>query len=180
MKIVLTILLLLMFTGCRSHHPAALDAPSSGSVAPGGYQWKSLYRQDIRTVAVPIFTNQTFRRGVELSLSKAVVNTLEAHTPYKVAPRERADTILEGRIVDIRSATLSNTPFTGVPQEQLYAITVDFVWKDLRTGQILVQRRNFEQTAPYYPTLGEATFHASQLAVERLAMGIVQELQSDW
>jgi hypothetical protein len=59
-------------------------------------------------------------------------------------------------------------------------VTVNFVWKDLRTGRILVERRNFEQTATYYPTLGEGRFVGTQLAVEKLSLGIVQELQSDW
>ncbi|MCS7032800.1 MAG: hypothetical protein NZ561_02265, partial [Phycisphaerae bacterium] len=68
----------------------------------------------------------------------------------------------------------------AIPQEQLYKITVNFVWKDLRTGKILVERRNFEQTATFYPTLGEGRFVGSQQAAEQLARGIVQELQADW
>src|SRR5689334_19574034 len=71
------------------------------------YQWRSLYREDVRTVAVPIFKNKDYRRGVEFSLSKAVVNQIEMRTPYKVVAREKADTILEGEIVDIRLHTLS-------------------------------------------------------------------------
>jgi hypothetical protein len=178
--VYLALLPCLFITGCANRGAALPDSSGARGAAPGGYHWQSLYPQNVQTVSVPIFTNRSFRRGVEMPLSKAVVNTLEASTPYKVVPRERADTILEGEIVDVRTATLSNTPFTGVPQEQLYAVTVNFVWKDLRTGQILVERRNFEQTAPYYPTLGEGAFQGSQLAVERLASGIVQELQADW
>jgi Lipopolysaccharide-assembly len=147
---------------------------------PSGYQWRSLYRQDVQTVAVPIFTTQSFRRGVELRLSKALVNQLESQTPYKVVARERADTIIEGEITDVGLAEISSHYDTGIPQEQLVTVTVNFVWKDLRTGQILVERRGFEQTATYYPTLGEGEFAGSQLAAERLALGIVQELQADW
>src|SRR5436305_1630796 len=97
----------------------------------GGYHWKSIYRQDIRTVAVPIFKNNDFQRGVEFALSKALVNQIEANTPYKVVPRERADTILEGEIVSVRANTLSKNSRSGLPQEQLLDITVDFTWKDL-------------------------------------------------
>ena len=68
----------------------------------------------------------------------------------------------------------------AIPQEQLYAVTVNFTWKDLRTGRVLVDRRNFRQTTTYYPTLGEGRFVGSQQAVERLALGIVQEMQADW
>jgi hypothetical protein len=145
-----------------------------------GYQWKSVYRQDIRTVAVPIFKSTVYERGVEFSLSKALVQQIEANTPYKVVPRERADTILEGEIVTVDIHTLSNDRFSAIPQEQLLDITVDFTWKDLRTGKILVSRRGVEQTATFYPTLGEGRATGTQAASERLALSIVQELQADW
>ena len=59
-------------------------------------------------------------------------------------------------------------------------IRVNFTWKDLRDGRILAQRRRFDQSGTYYPTLGEGRFVGEQQNVERLAIAIVQELQSDW
>lgn len=152
----------------------------SGGSPSGGYQWRSLWREDVKSVAVDTFANKAFTQGVEFALTKAVVGQLESHSPYKVIPRERADTILEGEITEIRRQTVSSDSQTAIPQEQLYVITVNFTWKDLRTGKILVQRRNFEQTTTYYPTLGEGQFVGSQQASERLAMAIVQEMQADW
>lgn len=152
----------------------------SGGEPSGGYQWRSLWREDVKSVAVPIFENKAFTRGVEFSLTKAIISQLESHSPYKVVPAERADTILEGEIVAIRRQTVSSDSRTAVPQEQLYVVTVNFVWKDLRSGQMLVQRRNFEQTTTYYPTLGEGQFVGSQQLSERLALAIVQEMQADW
>ena len=148
--------------------------------AGSGYQWRSLYREDIKSVAVPIFKNKSFRRGVEFSLTQAVVTQIESKSPYKVVPKERADTILEGEIVEIKLQTVSKDSTLNIPQEQLYLVTVDFIWKDLRTGRILVERRNFQQTNTFYPTLGEGESVASQLNVEKLATGIVQEMQADW
>ncbi len=145
-----------------------------------GYQWHSLYREDIQTVAVPVFVNRSYRRGVEISLTKAIIQQLEAHTPYKAVAPERADSILEGEIGDAETVTLSNDPLTGLPQEQLYKLVVSFTWKNLRTGQVMVERRGFVQKTRYFPTLGEGQPVGSQDAVERLAMGIVQELQADW
>lgn len=153
----------------------------SGDEPSGGYQWRSLWREDVRTVAVPLFSSADYTRGVEIILTKAVINQLQAYSPYKVVPRERADTILEGTVTSVRRDTISRgVSAGGVPQEQLYSITVDFTWKDLRTGKILVERRNFEQTTTYYPTLGEGQFVANQQAAERLALAIVQELQAPW
>jgi hypothetical protein len=152
----------------------------SNSSGTSGYHWSSLYRQDIQTVHVPIFKNVTFARGMEFALSKAIVNKLEAHTPYKVASQDTADSILEGEITSVRTAYLSQDPKSTLPQEKLMIVTMNFVWKDLRNGRILAQRRSFDQSVTYYPTLGESTFYGSQDAVEKLALGIVHELQADW
>jgi hypothetical protein len=141
---------------------------------------KGLYRHDVKTVAVPIFANRTYYRNVEFSLTKSIINQLESRTPYKVAPKEEADTILEGEITDVGVHLQNRYAFNGLPQEQLFYMVVNFTWKDLRTGKILADRRQFNQSSPYYPTLGEDQFLGSQENVERLGLAIVEELQRDW
>lgn len=176
-------LMLALFTivisGC-GYNAGSGEGDEGLSPQRGGYRWGTLYRQDVKTVAVPIFTNRTFAQGAEFALSKAIVNQIEAHSPYKVVSRESADTVLEGEITNIMVRTISSDARSSVPQEQLYRIRVNFTWKDLRTGRILVQRRHFEQTAPYYATLGEGRFVGEQVNLERLGLAIAQELQADW
>jgi hypothetical protein len=176
LRLLPTACCLLLLTGCGYQQSGSPD-PNAGKSA---YKWASLYREDIQTVAVPIFTNKDFRRGVEFTLTDALVKQMEAHTPYRVASRDRADTILEGEIVSIDVATMSRDVRTAIPQEQLYIMTVNFRWKDLRSGRILLERKSFQQTASYYATLGEGEFVGSQNSVERLALAIVQEMQADW
>jgi hypothetical protein len=169
---------LIAAAGCGYHQGAESSGSSDSSNT--GYHWRSIYRQDVKTVAVPIFANNDYQRGVEFTLSKALVQQIEANTPYKVVPRERADTILEGEIVQVRVNTLSESTQSALPQEQLLDVQVNFTWKDLRTGRILVARRGMEQTATFYPTLGEGRTTGTQAATEKLALAIVQELQGDW
>jgi curli biogenesis system outer membrane secretion channel CsgG len=166
--------LLLAIAGCGYN-----QSGSTKNKLEGGYQWNSLYREDIQTVAVPIFTNRSYRRGVEFQLTEAVIKQLEGHAPYKVVPRERADTILEGQITDVSSQTIARDFRTNLPREQRINITVNLLWKDLRNGRILLQRK-LEKSAVYYPNLGEGEFLGSQSAVEKVALAIVQELQADW
>lgn len=163
--------------GCGYHWSNM--GPGAASSDPE-FKWPSLYREDVKTVAVPVFTNRTYYRGVEFNLTKAVVNQIETRTPYKVVPREQADTVLEGNIVDCAVHYQSRSAINGLPQEQLFYLVVSFTWKDLRTGKILVMRNGFEQTSSYYPTLGEDRFEGSQDSVERLALAIVDELQANW
>lgn len=175
-RAVLIALLALLPAGCGytwSSNGSSFDGPISVPES-------NIYPRDVRTVAVPTFTNQTYYRGIELTLSKAVINQLEERTPYKVVSRETADTILEGHIVSAGVRTLSRNAYSALAQEQLYVITVNFTWKDLRSGKILVDRHGFEQTAAYYPTLGENQFVGTQSNVEQLAIAIVEELQAPW
>jgi hypothetical protein len=168
-------ILLLLLCGCGYQEQGVYG----GNTMPG-YQWHSLYREDIQTVAVPVFLNTSYRRGIEINLSKAIIQDIETHTPYKVVSSDKADTILEGEINFVATNTLTNNIDTALPQEQSITMRVNFTWKNLRTGQMLVERRDFEQKATFFPTLGEGTFIGSQDAVERLALGIVNELQADW
>jgi hypothetical protein len=159
---------------------ATIGVPPATVPGREGYTWHTLYRQDVRTVAVPIFTNKSFSRGVEFQLTKAITNYLESSSPYKVVSREKADTILEGEIMSVDGSVISSDIRTALPQEEMITIRVNFVWKDQRSGKILVQRKAFDQSTMYYPTLGESAFVGKQNGVERLAIGIVEQLQADW
>ena len=121
-----------------------------------------------------------FARVDEFTLTKAVVMQIEQRTPYKVVSRDKADTIIEGQITRVKLTTVSSDRSSALPQEQLYGVRVDFVWKDLRTGKILVERRGFEQQSPFYPTLGEGRPTGAINSVEQLAIAIVQELEAQW
>jgi hypothetical protein len=145
-----------------------------------GWHWSSPYRQDIRTVAVKIFTSKDYHRGVEFQITDALVKKIEEFTPYKVVSQDRADTVLEGEVVSVTPLALVIDPHTATPQQEQYTITINFTWKNLRTGKILISRQDFEQTSTYFPTLGEDQYVASQDSAERLAMGIVHEMESAW
>jgi hypothetical protein len=170
--------ILASLTLCASLGLGGCGYSNSGDAA--GYRWGGLYRSDINTVAVPVLRTRSFSRGDEIALTQAIVNQIESRTPYKVVDAARADTILEGQLTAVAQAAVSSDTNTAIPQEQLYIVTLDFVWKDLRTGKILIERRNFEQTAAFYPTLGEGRPVGRQQAVEHLAAAIVDEMQRDW
>ena len=169
------LLALLLGAGCGYSQTG-----SENNKQQGGYHWNSLYREDIQTVAVPVFTTRDYRRGIEFRLTEAVIKQLELHAPYKVVPKERADTILEGQVTSVKVGSLSRDFQTNLPREQELVITVDLTWKDLRTGKILLQRRGIQQDAVFHPQLGEGEFAGAQQAIERFALVIVQEMQADW
>jgi hypothetical protein len=147
-----------------------------------GYSTESVYSTAIRTVAVPIFENETFSRGVEFELTDAIIKEIEARTPYKVTTQPRADTILTGRITRVELDQLSKSRLTGLGEEVVLSVTIDFEWKDWRTDAPLVARRAFSGhglAVPSAPT-GERLELGRMAAVQQLARDIVDEMRAAW
>jgi hypothetical protein len=134
----------------------------------------------IRTVALHIFESKEFRRDLETQLTEALAKRIEAETPFKLAKQQRADTLLTGEVREVRQGTLGRDFRAVKPRQTAATFIISFQWKDLRTGEILLDRPNFVQTVDYIRPVGEDFYHASQRAMDRLAERIVEEMQSDW
>ena len=146
-----------------------------------GYSSQSLYRSDVRTVSVPIFQSRDFRRDLEFRLTEAIIKQIESATPYKVVDdRSRADTELSGEVHQVSQNVLANEYNTDLPQELHLAMNVSFAWKDLRSGELLVRRDRFLQSAEYLPLAGESFHQGSQIAIDKIAARIVEQMEADW
>ena len=147
-----------------------------------GYSSASIYPTDVRTVALPIFENTTFDRGIEFELTDALIKEIESRTPYKVTAEDRADSILTGVIRRVDLEQLSKSPLTGLSEEVILSVTIDFEWRDLRSNRLLVERRSFSGSGLFVPSrpTGEPIELGRFAAVQELARDIVSELQAEW
>jgi hypothetical protein len=167
----------------------ALAILSSGALSGGcastpaqGYAATSPYPAKYRSVALPIFRNQSYMRNFETDLAHALVTEVERSTPYKVMSEVAADTILRGTITSIDLVELSKDPTTGLANEMMVRMRVDFEWVDLRSGERIVAREGVESTAlfvPSYPAR-EPMELGRFAAVESLARDLVGAMQSNW
>jgi len=147
-----------------------------------GYSTASVFPSDIRTVAVPILENDTFIRGVEFELTDALIKEIEARTPYKVTAQPQADTIFLGRVKKVELDQLSKSRLTGLGEEVIVSVTIDFEWKDWRSDAPLVARKSFSGhglAVPSAPT-GERMELGRMAAVQQLARDIVDEMRAAW
>lgn len=147
-----------------------------------GYSSASTFPTQYATVAIDIFKNDTFSRDIEFELADALVKEVEARTPYKVTPSVRADTILTGRITRVELDQLSKSKVTGLSEEVVLTVTVDFTWTNARTGEVIEERREFTGHSLFLPSApsGEPIELAEFGVVQGLARDIVGELRSDW
>ena len=145
-----------------------------------GYSSKPLYRTSVKTVSVPIFQNKSFNREWEFRLTEAICKNIEYRTPFKIVQGQRADTELTGEIVSVEQDVLTRRYGLNLPRESQQTVAVNFQWKDLRTGRILVKRVGFSRSATDIPQVGERNQDSTQQAIERLAAAIVEQLQTEF
>ena len=147
-----------------------------------GYSFTHSHDETVRTVAVPMFQNPTFSRGLEIELTDAIIKEIQAKTPWRVTSEGTANTTLSGTLTDSRLRRLSIGRDTGYAQEIAVELTVDFDWKDSRTGKTLVSRRNFTASEAFVPAspANERIESGQHAAVQRIARDIVAELRSNW
>jgi hypothetical protein len=150
----------------------------------GGYTTSSQYRPGIQTVAVDVWGRgkDVYRRDIEMRVTEAVVKRIEQDTPYKVTVKSRADTLLVGTIDSVEQRTLSFSTDTGLPRETELMFTISFVWKDLRTGKTLVEKKAMTVSGRYTreDPITEDFFQGSENVINRLARQVVEQMEQPW
>jgi hypothetical protein len=162
---------------------AIFAALSLGVLLAGcsGYSNKSLYSQDIKSVYVEMFDNETFRRDLEYDLTDAIAKRIEAETPYRIiSDKSRADTVLSGRITALNDSVLTIERSTGRPLEEQAEVTASFSWKNLKTGDYLLENSTATATASYSQFQQQSFDYASKTAANKLAERIVEQMQVKW
>lgn len=152
-----------------------------------GYVVGGAYAPDIRSVHVPTFTSDSFRRGIELQLTEAVQNEIKDRTPYRITRGQSADTRLTGHIVEIRKAVLGENKYDD-PRELQFSLAIEVTWEDLRSGQVLAQQQvpinpdivQLVSHAAFAPEVGHSRATATQDAVDDLAQQIVGMMEAPW
>ncbi|MCL2622659.1 MAG: LPS assembly lipoprotein LptE [Planctomycetaceae bacterium] len=161
-----------------------------GFLGCSGYQigTKTLYNTEIKTVHVPIFQSDSFRRDMGERLTEAVCKKIEQRTPYKVVHRSRsADSVLAGRLGRESQNVSLVDDYAGTRQKKV-ELTVYVQWKDRRGNSLRTMSPIIWHDAPVDITtgsdmvaeLGHSYATASQAAIERMADQIVDMMQMPW
>jgi len=146
-----------------------------------GYSNEPLYPSNVGSVYVEMFENQSFWRGVEFELTDAVAKRIEAQTPYKiVSSRDRADSVISGQIRSVGQSILSIERQTGSALEKEVQLHAVVNWKNLRTGELLVDNKAVEAAGSYSALQQQSFTYASRLAANNLAERIVELMEKQW
>ena len=99
------------------------------------YSTQRPFRTDIQTVHVEMFHSKEFRRELEFRLTEALVKRIEMDTPYRIAPRRKADALLTGEVLSVENRTFGDDFDTDLPREIGSTVVVRFRFQNTRTGE---------------------------------------------
>ncbi len=152
-----------------------------------GYMVGAPYAPEVRTVAVPIFENNSSRRGIEVQLTEAVQKEIQARTPFHLANEPYADTRLIGRIVQVNKRVLGQTGFDD-PRELQVSLAVEIKWEDTRNSRVIAESHvpfaaeatHLSAEASFAPEIGQSLATANQTMVDDMARQIVNKMETPW
>lgn len=160
MRLFLVSILITVFSGC-------------------GYSTRSLMRQDLESIYVPIFDNDTFRRGLEFGLTKSVKDEILFRTRLKIVNKEDADAVLYGKIADVKERVISENIADDIVEGSV-TLFLDIKLVDVRTGRSIVEKKGIQWQTEYIGRRGEGVSAAEKEAFVDIAERIVNLMDEDW
>ncbi len=150
---------------------------------------QALYPPDVHTVYVPVFTSDSFRRGLGERLTEAVIKQIELKTPYKVVGSPEADSVLIGKILaDTKRVVVEDQ--NDQPRETNVSMSVLVSWTDRKgdlvstgsSGRIALPPDAVSLTAQteFVPEYGQSTATSMQEVIDKIAVQIVSLMEIPW
>lgn len=151
-----------------------------------GYRFgnASLYRNDIRTIHVPMVRCDSYRAGLGAQFTEVLQKRIEDRTSFKLTDSTTADSTFVCRITNDTKQVYTETRFDD-PRDLLIGISVETNWTD-RRGNVLMQNRFlppgestflFSEQTHMVPEGGQSITTAELRAMERLADHIVDQME---
>jgi hypothetical protein len=146
-----------------------------------GYSDKPLFPDDISTIYVEMFENQSFWRGVESKVTEALAKRIEAETPYKiVSSRDIADSVIRGQILSVGQSVVSIERETGLALEREVELRAVVNWKNFKTAEMLLNNEGVSGSATYSDLMEQSFEYGSSLAANKMAARIVELMETRW
>ena len=171
------------------HHPLMAGA-LAGVLALGlftgcatRYRLGSMLPDDIQTVAVPTFQNDSAEPQVEIQATRATIAQLQQDGSLEVVDLGQADTVLKVRITGYELRPIDfDDENTRRADEYRMTLTADVVLVRRSTGEVVSQRSGVSGQAEFQASGGLTSARRSAMpaAAEDLARQIVDAVVDMW
>lgn len=153
------------------------------AVAGCGYSFRAPFDKSVRTVYVPVFKTQTFRRDLEKMLTEKVIKEITRRTPYQIAGSlEEADTVLHGTVNFADKNLILENGLSNLPRQMTARVDISVNWTHNPPTEAEKNRPPtvVSQTVNFIPEVGESTLTAYDRAMQFLAAQIVDMMEQPW
>jgi outer membrane lipopolysaccharide assembly protein LptE/RlpB len=168
----------------RRRAPGILAALATMALSACGYrvagQGNSL-PPDVKTLAVPIFTNQSKQFRIEQKVSADITRQLIERTHYRVtSDPEEADAVIEGKVKDVESGVIAFNLSTGAATALQVVVTADVRLVDRHTHKTLFSNPRYVFREEYQITSSSSQlFQEEEPALDRLSQDFARTLVTD-
>jgi hypothetical protein len=135
----------------------------------------------VKTVAVPIFKNESATFKIEQQVSSAITRELLERTHFRVSPNpEGADAVLKGDIKDVRAGVLTYDLNTGRATSLQIQVTADVKLEDMHSHKTLFANPRYIFREQYQVSQSTTElFQEDKPALDRLSRDLAHTLVTD-
>ncbi len=158
----------------------ALLLPLLSALACGPYSFSSSGNTGLKTVAVPVFNDQTAEFGVKEQITNAVIAAFTRDNSLKIADRRAADVIVNGTLLRVSEQAGAYTKAEQV-QEVRVTLVVQIKFEDAKKRKVVWEETltQFGTYAPSDATSGDRESAIKQ-AVDKIAAEVLNKSVSGW
>ena len=145
-----------------------------------GYSFKQRTAKDIKSIAVPFFSNATTEPNIELQVTEQIINNLIEDNTLRVVDEEEADAVLDGRITEF-----TNLPFSFNEEldaeEYHVVVTVNVSLFNRRENLPVWENKIIKGDGSYFLDVPDFTFDgALEEAITEITDRIINLTVGDW
>lgn len=140
----------------------------------GVYSFSSTGGSGIKSVAIPLFQDQTAEFGIKETLTDEVVNVFTRDNTLKVTDRRNADSLLEGKIINVDDQAGAFTRDETV-QDIKITITVSVQYQDLKKRKTIWEEA-ITQWGTFNPDAAEGENATREDAIDEAVSKIAREI----
>lgn len=164
---------------------AALTALALGLSATSGCGYRVAGKGDripttVKTIAIPMFVNQTSTKRIEALLTDAVVREFNTRSRFRIVSDPKgADAVLKGAILTAQLAPVTYDSQTGRASTGLVTVTMKMTLVD-KDGKVLYDNQGYLFREQYQISRELSSFFEEEdPAAKRLARDFARTLVSD-
>jgi len=136
---------------------------------------------DIKTIAVPIFANQSSTFRIEQKLAAAITHEFLERTKFQITPNPAgADAVLKGAVKEVSRGVITYDLTTGRASSLQIQVWADVKLLDLHSNKVVYANPNFVFREEYQVSqTTSGLFEEDQAALDRLSRDVARTLVTD-